>query len=232
MPLKVLVIPAFTAMATLALLGISGRKITATTDPRDTLQMDPPVRFYVLDVLGDGVRLTSAAEGVVFDVDSSGTPVKTAWTAAGSDDAFVIVAPQVAGKLNGSRLLGTGMSLPDGRRLVNPDRALLAAQGHDLGPDFRPLDTPENKRRISTLGPEDPVYGAARVWTDRNHDGRADSTELNTFAEAGVRRINSAFRVRYWKDEHGNALGPLGNFATLERGVEVWRDVHIVGFVR
>lgn len=206
--------------------------MAAATDPRDVTQLDPPVRFYVLDVLGDGVKLTSAAEGVLFDVDSSGTPVKTAWTAAGSDDAFVIVAPQVGGQLRGSRLLGTGMSLPDGRRLVNPDRALLAAQGYDLGPNFRPLDTPENKRRISTLGPEDPVYAAARVWTDRNHDGQADSSELKTFAESGVRRINSAFRVRYWKDEHGNALGPLGSFATLQRGVEVWRDVHIVGFIR
>jgi hypothetical protein len=190
------------------------------------------VRFYVLDILGDGVRLTSAADGVMFDVDSNGKPVKTAWTAAGSDDAFVIVAPEGDGRLTGDRLLGTGMSLPDGRRLINPEKALLAAQGHELGPNFRPLDTPENRRRISTLGPEDAVYMSARVWTDRNHDGRVGPGELTTLLASGVRRINSAFRVRYSKDEYGNALGPLGNFATLERGVEVWRDVHIVGFAR
>jgi hypothetical protein len=195
-------------------------------------QANVSVRFFVLDLAGDGLKLTSVSDGVVFDVDSSGTPIRTAWTAPKTDDAFVIVKALRSAAVRGDQLLGTGLSLPDGRRLVNPDRALMAVQGYDLGPDFRTLDTPENRRRIVTLGPEDEIYNLARVWVDRNHNGRAEADELQTLAGAGVLRLNSAFRIRRSTDGFGSVFGPLGNFATLVKGVEVWRDMHVVQFAR
>lgn len=205
-------------------LGLSTQLVSA--------QANVSVRLFVLDLAGDGVKLTSVSDGVVFDVDGSGTPVKTAWTAPNADDAFLIVKPLQSDAVRGDQLLGTGLSLPDGKRLVNPDRALMAVQGFDLGPDFRTLDTSENRKRIVTLGPEDEIYNTARLWVDRNHNGRAEATELQTLAAAGVLRLNSAFRIRRTTDEFGSVLGPLGNFETRVKGVEVWRDMHVVQFAR
>jgi hypothetical protein len=202
---------------------VSAHVLANQSEPR-------PVRFFVLDINGDGIKLTSAADGVLFDVDSTGKPVRTGWTSAGADDAFVIVAPDVRGPLNGEKLLGTGMRLPDGRRLVNPDRALLFAQGMDLDENLRVVGGLQG--RLPTFGPEDAPYATVRVWTDKNHNGRAESAELSTMEVAGIDRINSMFKVESKADEHGNILSPRGNFATRVKGLEVWRDVHVVQFVR
>lgn len=44
----------------------------------------------LIDVLGDGFALTDALGGVNFNFDGDG-PIPTSWTAAGSDDAFLVL---------------------------------------------------------------------------------------------------------------------------------------------
>jgi hypothetical protein len=45
----------------------------------------------MVDVLGNGYDLTDANNGVVFLFDPDGTPQQISWTAAGSDDAFLVL---------------------------------------------------------------------------------------------------------------------------------------------
>lgn len=53
----------------------------------------------IVDTTGNGFRLTTAADGVIFDITGDGTPIKMAWTAADSGNAFLALDRNHNGKL-------------------------------------------------------------------------------------------------------------------------------------
>jgi hypothetical protein len=67
----------------------------------------------VVDVQGDGYRFTSPENGVMFDLDGTGTPQRVASTDAGSDDAFLALDHNHNGRIDGGReLFGGPVDLP------------------------------------------------------------------------------------------------------------------------
>jgi hypothetical protein len=59
----------------------------------------------LIDLTGDGFRLTAAAAGVLFDFDGDGSPEQLAWTEANSDDAWLTL------DRNGNGVVDSGREL-------------------------------------------------------------------------------------------------------------------------
>jgi hypothetical protein len=67
----------------------------------------------VIDTTGEGFHLTSATEGVIFDIRGDGRPIQLAWTAETSRNAFLALDRNGNGKIdNGKELFGNFTDQP------------------------------------------------------------------------------------------------------------------------
>src|SRR5882724_3514236 len=67
----------------------------------------------IVDTTGKGFHLTSAQEGVLFDIGGTGYPVPIAWTAPGSGNAFLALDRNGNGRIdNGKELFGNFTQQP------------------------------------------------------------------------------------------------------------------------
>ena len=79
----------------------------------------------IIDTRGAGFHLTSAEDGVVFDIVGDGHPIRIAWTAADSGTAFLALDRNHNGKIdNGKELFGNFTAQPPlpGWRQCLPER--------------------------------------------------------------------------------------------------------------
>lgn len=184
-----------------------------------------PVHLFVLDIAGNGFQLTSIKGGVTFDIGGNGVRVPIAWTAAGADDSFVVLDVNKNGVIDGApEVLGDGMRTAGSKRVDNVLDALLILQG--LPTATGPLPPHANP----DINADDEVFSRLRLWTDVNHDGRAQNTELKALGDAGVVTIRTTYQGKNAEDEFGNALRGRWSFTVRERGVETPRPMTAVLF--
>jgi hypothetical protein len=148
----------------------------------------------ILDIDGKGFFLTSAANGVKFDISGTGHAIPIGWIAEGADNAFLAL-PGADGLVhNGKALFGNFTPQPPS---ANPNGFLALAV----------YDQPANGGNgDGVIDSRDAIFASLRLWIDANHDGISQPEELHTLPSLGVNSIGLTYKLSEKKDQYGNSF--------------------------
>jgi hypothetical protein len=164
----------------------------------------------IVDTKHDGYALTSVADGVLFDLDADGILDRVAWTAAESDDAFLVMDRNGNGRIdNGTELFGNFTPA------YNDNRDITTANGFEA---LKFLETP-------SYGPSQPngvidageaSFTRLMLWRDRNHNGISEPDELQPVSASGLLALHTDYKTSSRIDRYGNEF--------RQRAKGVWAD--------
>ena len=149
----------------------------------------------LIDVNGDGFQLTDAAHGVDFDFEGDGSPRRMAWTAAGADDAWLVLDRNHNGRIDSAREMFGNLS-PQPR---------IAVEDRNGFPALAEYDKPAlGGNGDGVISSQDYVFRNLRLWTDSNHDGISEPSELRSLDQLGVETLELNYKESRRRDQYGN----------------------------
>ena len=182
------------------------------TEPRPL--PDPPTcndgcHTPIVVSLRGGYRMTSPADGVLFDIDADGAAEEIAWTEPNGNVGFLALDRNGNGTIDsGAELFGDSTRLANGARALNGFEALAD------------LDSNHDGR----IDASDPSWRHLLLWLDANHDGSSTATELISIPSSEMSAISIDYQRSGKKDRFGNEFRYQGEF----RLGESWRKCYDV----
>lgn len=166
-------------------------------------------------------HLTSAQDGVAFDLNATGQAQQVAWTRSTRPVAFLTLDQNGNGTIDdGSELFGNATRLKNGQKARHGFEALVDLDG---GPGLSD----------GVIDRDDSAYAQLRLWLDRNHNGQSEDGELVSLPAAGITAVFTHHsRERRRRDEwgnwyrfEGNVLMRVGEEEVARRMFDVWLAV-------
>jgi hypothetical protein len=135
-------------------------------------------------------RLTSPADGVLFDLDGDGTLEQISWTVAGDELAWLAIDLNDNGTIDSGHELIGDRTLPTARHGFEALRQMSQA-----------LD--KTGTHLALISSDDLAFDKLLLWTDRNHNGISERRELEPLKKRFA-SITLGYNQTNRLDEHGN----------------------------
>lgn len=183
----------------------------------------PDCSPIVIDVSGEGFKLTNAQNGVQFDIAGTGHLIQIAWTAKDSANALLCLDRNGNGVIDsGKELFG---NVTDQAPSPQPNGFLALAE----------FDKPENGGNgDGVIDQHDRIFTSLRLWIDVNHDGISQPEELFSLSQKGITSISLRYRESRRMDEFGNQFrfrSAIGSSGQVSGGSSVGRMAYDVFLV-